>query len=166
LRGTTDYWFNALDGAPFFCVTKAVDPGLQKTLEEQIVPRLLQEVPGQPTEEELAADPLLHRFTLIFDREGYSPDLFARLKARRIAILTYHKHPGPDGAPEEFAAQSLTHPNGETSTLQLAERGTCLSNGLWVREVRSLSESGHQTAILSTDYHRGLGRCALAMFAR
>jgi hypothetical protein len=48
----------------------------------------------------------------------------------------------------------------------LAERATCLSNGLWVREVRSLSESGHQTAILSTDYHRGLGRCALAMFAR
>lgn len=166
LRGTTDYWVNALDGAPFFCVTKAVDPGLQKTLEEEIVPRLLQEVPGQPTEEELAADPLLHRFTLIFDREGYSPDLFARLKARRIAILTYHKHPGADWAPEEFAEQTLTHPNGETSTLPLAERGTCLPNGLWVREVRCLSESGHQTAILSTDYRSRLERCALAMFAR
>jgi hypothetical protein len=30
LRGTTDYWVNAMDGAPFFCVTKAVDPGPQK----------------------------------------------------------------------------------------------------------------------------------------
>jgi hypothetical protein len=36
LRGTTDYWVNALDEAPFFCVTKAIDPGLQKTLEEEI----------------------------------------------------------------------------------------------------------------------------------
>ncbi len=166
LRGTTDYWVNALDGAPFFCVSKAVDAGLQKTLEEEIVPRLLADIPGQPTPEELAAEPLRHCFTLIFDREGYSPDLFKRLKTQRIAILTYHKHPGPDWAPGEFAPQMLTHPNGETSTLQLAERGTRLSNGLWVREIRSLSSSGHQTAILSTDYCGQLGRSAAAMFAR
>jgi len=120
LRGTTDYWVNAMDGAPFFCVTKAVDPGLQKTLEEEIVPRLLEEIPGQPTREELAAEPLRHRFTLIFDREGYSPALFSRLKTRRIAILTYHKHPGEDWAQEEFAEQTLTHPNGETSRVKLA----------------------------------------------
>ncbi len=166
LRGTTDYWVNALDGAPFFCVTKAVDPGLQKTLEEEIVPRLLAEIPGQPAPEELAADPLRHRFTLVFDREGYSPDLFSRLKARRIAVLTYHKHPGADWGRSEFTTQILTHPNGEKSTLQLAERGTRLSNGLWVREIRRLSESGHQTAILSTDYRSQLGRSAAAMFAR
>ena len=30
LRGTTDYRVNALDGAHFFCVTKAIDPGLEK----------------------------------------------------------------------------------------------------------------------------------------
>ena len=110
LRGTTDYWVNALDGAPFFCVTKAVDPGLQKTLEEEIVPRLLAEIPGQPEPEELAGDPLRHRFTLVFDREGYSPDLFSRLKAQRIAILTYHKHPGADWGQSEFTPQILTHP--------------------------------------------------------
>lgn len=166
LRGTTDYWVNALDGAPFFCVTKAVDPGLQKTLEEEIVPRLLAEIPGQPAPEELAAEPLRHRFTLVFDREGYSPDLFSRLKAQRIAVLTYHKHPGTDWEQSEFTPQILTHPNGEKSTLQLAERGTRLSNGLWVREIRRLSESGHQTAILSTDYRSQLGRSAAAMFAR
>ncbi len=166
LRGTTDYWVNAMNGAPFFCVTKAVDPGLQKTLEEEIVPRLLGDVPGQPTNEDLSADPLRHRFTLIFDREGYSPQLFARLKAQRIAILTYHKYPAQQWAREEFSEQILIHPNGETSAVQLAERGTCLSNGLWVREIRSLSENGHQTAILSTDYRSDLSRCATAMFAR
>ncbi len=166
LRGTTDYWVNALDGQPFFCVTKAVDPGLQKTLEEEIVPRLLAEIPGQPAPEELAANPLRHRFTLIFDREGYSPNLFTRLKAHRVAILTYHKNPGPAWEHREFSPKTITHPNGEQSTLQLAERGTCLSNGLWVRELRELSQTGHQTAILSTDYCNVLERSAAAMFGR
>lgn len=97
LRAATDYWVNALDGAPFFCVTQPIDLGLQKTLEADIIPRLLTDVPQQPTQAELDADPLRHRFTIVFDREGYSPDLFARLEEeQRIAILTYHKHPGAD----------------------------------------------------------------------
>ncbi len=166
LRGTTDYWVNALDGQPFFCVTKAVDPGLQKTLEEEIVPRLLSEVPGQPDQQSLATDPLQHRFLLVFDREGYSPALFQRLKEQRIAILTYHKHPGPDWSEEEFTPRQLTHPNGETSTLRMGERGTRLSNGLWVRELRRLNQDGHQTSILSTDYRSDLATAAAAMFAR
>ena len=32
LRGTTDYWVNALDGQPFFVVSQAADPGLLKVL--------------------------------------------------------------------------------------------------------------------------------------
>ena len=41
-------------------------------------------------------DPRQHRFTLVFDREAYSPEFFAEMKQRRIAILTCHKHPGQD----------------------------------------------------------------------
>ena len=37
--------------------------------------------------------------------------------------------------------QTITHPNSEKSTLQLAERGTRLTNGLWVREIRALTWS-------------------------
>ncbi|MDA1055467.1 MAG: hypothetical protein O3C40_34135 [Planctomycetota bacterium] len=166
LRATTDYWVNALDGQPFFCVTKPIDPGLQKTLEADIVPRLLTEVPGQPTADLLAADPLLHRFTLVFDREGYSPGLFLRLKQQRLAILSYHRHPGPDWAQDEFGPHAFTHPNGEITTLRLAERGTRLSNGLWVRELRRLDERGHQSSILSTDYRSDLTTAAASMFAR
>lgn len=166
LRATTDYWVNALDGQPFFCVTKPIDPGLQTTLEENIIPRLLTDIPNQPTAETLAADPHLHRFTLIFDREGYSPVLFARLKTQRIAVLTYHKHPGPDWQESEFHPREITHPNGETSTLHLAERGTCMSNGLWLRELRKLDETGHQTSILSTDYRSDLTIAVASMFAR
>ena len=70
LRATTDYWVNALDGQPFFCVTKPIDPGLQITLETDIVPRLLNDIPNQPTTETLAADPHLHRFILIWILPG------------------------------------------------------------------------------------------------
>lgn len=168
LRATTDYWVNALDGQPFFCVTQPIDPGLQKTLEADIIPRLLQDVPAQPSASELEADPLRHRFTLVFDREGYSPDLFARLEnERRIAILTYHKHPGEDWAESEFGDTPVTLVNGEQVSLSLAERGTRLSNGHWVREIRKRDpRSGHQTAILSTDYRSERSRLAAAMFAR
>lgn len=47
-----------------------------------------------------------------------------------------------------------------------ALRGTRLSNGLWVREIRKLTDRGHQTAILSTDYASETPRLAVAMFAR
>ena len=123
-------------------------------------------MPGQPTEAELAADPLRHRFILVFDREGYSPDLFQRLKDQRIAILSYHKHPGPDWAVDEFQPTVVTLQNGDRDTLALAERGTRLNNGLWVRELRRRDPSGHQTSILSTAYRCALDRTAAAMFAR
>ena len=87
---TADYWVNAMDGQPFFVVSQAVDPGLLQVLERDIVPRLEQDVPNQPSTEQLDADPLLHRFSVVFDREGYSPDFFAKMKKRRIACLTYH----------------------------------------------------------------------------
>lgn len=167
LRATTDYWVNALDGAPFFCVTQPIDPGLQKTLEADIIPRLLTDVPEQPSQSELDADPLRHRFTIVFDREGYSPSLFARLEEQRIAILTYHKHPGQDWSPDEFSEQEVTLVNGEVISLSLAERGTRLSNGHWLREIRKCDpKSGHQTAILSTDYRSETAKLAAAMFAR
>jgi hypothetical protein len=166
LRATTDYWVNALDGQPFFCITKPIDPGLIKTLETDIIPRLLKDIPNQPDTQALAADLHLHRFTLVFDREGYSPALFTRLKTQRIAVLTYHKHPGQDWPESEFIPRKITLQNGDTVTLPLAERGTLLGNGLWVREIRRLDEKGHQTSILSTDFRSEIAPTAAAMFAR
>jgi hypothetical protein len=166
LRGATDYWVNALDGRPFFLVSRPVDPGLIEVLRTQIVPRLLADAPGQPTAAALAADPLLHRFTLVFDRAGYSPEFFADQKAQRVAVITYHKFPGEDWPPAEFVPQDLTLANGEPVTLCLAERGTCLSNGLWVREIRQREDSGHQVSVLATDYRAELRPIAVRMFAR
>jgi len=166
LRGTTDYWVNAMDGRPFFVVSCAVDPGLLGVLREQIVPRLKADVPNQPTLERLEADPLLSRWTIVFDREGYSPKFFAQMKEERIAVLTYHKFPGALWPEQEFRPHKVSLLNGEEVTMELAERGVQLSNDLWVREVRHLSEKGHQSSILCTDYRSDLSRVAVAMFAR
>jgi len=166
LRGTTDYWVNAMDGQPFFLVSYPVDPGLLQVLEHDIVPRLRADVAHQPTEEELQAEPLLSRFSLVFDREGYSPEFFARMKEQRIAVLSYHKYPGADWPQQEFSAHPVRLINGEEVSLQLAERGVRLSNDLWVREVRQRSESGAQSSILSTNYRSDLARVAAATSAR
>jgi hypothetical protein len=166
LRGTTDYWVNAMDGAPFFAVSQSSDPGLLQTLEKEIVPRLLEDVPNQPCEEELAKDPLRERFTLIFDRAGYSPAAFKRLWDKRVAVTTYHKNPGEPWPQTEFSPQSVTLVSGETVELSLAERGVQLLPGFWVREVRQLEPSGHQLAIVSTDFRRDLTKIAAGLFAR
>ena len=166
LSATADYWVNAMDGQPFFVVSQAVDPGLLQVLECDIVPRLEQDVPNQPSTEQLDADPLLHRFSVVFDREGYSPDFFAKMKKRRIACLTYHKYPGQDWPRREFFPTNVRLSSGEQTIMQLAERGTQLSNGLWVREFRKLSQSGRQTAFLSTDYRSSGALLAPALFSR
>jgi hypothetical protein len=166
LRATTDYWVNAMDGQPFFYINKEVDPGLIQVVEGEIVPRLEQEVPAQPTTEQLDNDPLLSRFTLIFDREGYSPALLLRLKKKRIACITYHKYPGENWSETEFAKQQVKLVTGEVVEMALAERGTWLGKKLWVREIRKLSENGHQTSIISTHYTMDFIRISASMFAR
>ena len=166
LRGTTDYWVNALDGQPCFVVTAPVNPGLVAMLRDRLVPRLLAEAPGQPSAATLAADRQAVRFTVVFDREGYSPALFAALAAQRVALLTYHKFPGADWPADEFAAQTVTLANGEAVTMDLAERGTRLSNALWVREVRRRAADGHQVSVLSTDWRADLRVLAPRLMAR
>jgi hypothetical protein len=166
LRATTDYWVNAMDGQPFFVIHQVVDPGLIRVIEQEILPCLDRDVPGQPRPDELQADPLRHRFTIVFDREGYSPDFLQRMKTERVACLTYHKYPGVDWAEEEFQARQVKLANGQVVEMMLAERGTCLSNRLWVREFRKLTARGHQTAILATDYRSDPALLAPALFAR
>lgn len=166
LRATTDYWVNAMDGQPFFFINKAVDPGLIKVVEHEIVPRLRDEVPNQPSEEQLANDPALSCFTLVFDREGYSPAMMLGLKENRVACITYHKYPGEDWSTDEFIKQPVRLGSGEVVEMALAERGTWLGNKLWVREIRRLTDSGHQTAVIASHYGLDFTRIAVTMFAR
>jgi hypothetical protein len=166
LRATTDYWVNAMDGQPFMVVNKVVDPGMIKVIENELLPELETRVPAQTERKSAATLPYPHKFTLVFDREGYSPELMMRMKARQVAILTYHKYPGVDWEESEFREQILILPTGATTVVKLAERGVCLSNKLWVREIRKLTKRGHQTSILATDYQTDLTLIGARMFNR
>lgn len=167
LKGITDYWINDAIGQPFFLVEKVVDNGLIQTLKNEIVPQLISDVPNQPTADELHQNPYLHRFMLIFDREGYSPDLFKELWEKyRIACITYHKFPG-EKWPESFFNETIVHmPNGEKIKMKLAEMGTFLAGKIWVREIRRLKKNGHQTSILTTAYTHLTTQTAAYMFSR
>ncbi len=170
LHATCDYWVNAMNGNPFFLVTKDVDPGLLQVLEHEIVPRVEKDVPGQPSFEQLQEDPLLHRFILVFDREGYSPEFLLKMKNKNIACLTYRKNQGENWGEEEFELRQVKLVSGEVVEMKLAERGVLLSckekKKIWVREIRRLLKGGHQTAIVSTAYRMGLEAQAAGMFAR
>jgi hypothetical protein len=167
LRATTDYWINAMDGQPFLYVNKEVDPGLIATLKQDVIPWLEANADKTPEQQrQLAEDARAHWFTMVFDREGYSPELFAQMWNKRIAILTYHKFPRDDWRSAEFATHSVPLAGGETVTMQLAERGSQLSNKLWLREIRKLTDSGHQTSILTTNFQAPMTTLAVSLFAR
>jgi len=167
LRATTDYWVNAMDGQPFLYVNKEVDPGLLATLKAEVIPWLESSVPKSPElEKRLGEDPRAPWFTIVFDREGYSPEFFQQMLEKRIAVLTYHKFPKQDWPSGEFTSHTIELAGGETVTMKLAERGTQLSNKLWVREIRKLTEQGHQTALLSTNFQAPTIALGVSLFAR
>ena len=170
LRGTTDYWVNDALGQPFFVVERPIDQGMLEVLHSDVVPRLLHDVPGQPNEEQLQQDPYRARFVLIFDREGYSPVFFKEMwEKHRIACITYHKYPKAPWPETEFVQTEVTFPDGERVSLKLAERGSWIGDrreGLWVREIRKLTISGHQTSLISSAYRQLAQENAAALFSR
>jgi len=169
LRGTTDYWVNDAIGRPFFVVSKTVTEGLADSIVKDIVPELLASVPRQPTSEELDEDPLLHRFIVVFDREGATHSLLSALWKHRIGAMTYRKSVKDVWPESEFVEQEVPIPGGGGHRMRLAMRETKISaakDSIPVTEVRRLTASGHQTAIVTTA--RRLGNTAIAsrMFAR
>jgi len=169
LRGTSDYWVNDAIGRPFFVVSKAVSDGLASVLIEDIVPELLASVPEQPTAEQLAADPNLHRFVVIFDREGSNYDLLSKLWKHRIAAITYRKAVKDLWPEDEFVEVEVPVPGGGTTRMKIATRKTfvtCGKESLPVHEVRRLTETKHQTAIITTAYNLEQKEVAGRMFSR
>ena len=167
LRAAVDYWINAMDGQPFFYINQEIDHGLVQALREEIVPWVEGHAAITPEHQQrMDTDPLLPRFTVIFDREGYSPDLFEELQERRIAVLSYHRYPGEDWSRSEFQPQTVNLANGEAVQMSLAERGTRLPRGLWIREVRKWTAAGEQISLVSTHMRLDTGVLAAALFAR
>ena len=135
LPGATSYWVNALGGAPLLCVHKAVDSSLVAEIRDGIVPRLeaLGLLGG-------AADAQRPRLTLVFDREGWSPALFAELRRQGIAVISWRKGAQTERWPaQEFLPASLPLP-GPLGVIRLegraAERAVELGPHGRVREIR------------------------------
>jgi hypothetical protein len=175
LSGSTDYWVNDQLGQPLFVAHKTINEGMIAVLKNDIIPRLDKDVPNQPTKEELDANPLLHRYMLVFDREGYSVDFFDYLTQKRIAFCSYRKNVKEDWSPDEFTDYEVLDANGDIEHLRLAEQETILSakkekgkpqKTVTVREIRKLSASGHQTSIITTNYSLSIVKIAILMFTR
>jgi uncharacterized protein YukE len=103
---------------------------------------------------------------MIFDREGYSPELFAQLWGQRMATQTYRTGTLEDWPVAEFQEYEVGLPHGEKQRMKLAERGVWLGKKLWLREIRLLGSDAHQTAVISTDFKSDLVQIARQMFSR
>lgn len=170
VRSLMDYWTCDRDGKPFFVVTAVGTEGMIHHLRTTIIPRLLEDIPYQPTAEELAANPDLHRFLIVFDREGYSPILFTELwEQHRIAAMTYRKGAYEPWDHARFSRHLVSLPYGNQVEMNLAEDSSCdlQIRDVRMREIRRLSEKRtHQSAIITTCRSIPMVLIAGHMFAR
>ncbi len=165
LPGVQEFWVNNEDGLPYFYVTGQVNEKLLEMLSISIIPQLLNDIKHKISNEELASDKDLPIFTIVFDREGYSPQFFGKIwDDYRVAVLTYRKNVKDSWAESEFKDYEIEIA-GNKEVMKLAEKQVRLNN-VEMREIRKLSEGGHQTSIITTN--RKLSKLDLAkkMFSR
>lgn len=171
LPASTSYWVNALGGRPLLCLHKDLDPAMTRALEQDILPALERlGLPGPDAPDLAAAPDAAPALTLAFDREGWSPALFARLARRGIAVITWHKgFRGRDWPQGEFrpVAAPVHGPGGVGgAAVRLAERRIRLGKGPEVRQIRRLLDSGRQVPLAATDFVMPTGQVAGALFSR
>ena len=160
-----EFWVNNHQGMPYFVVTGEVNEKLGEMLSDQIIPRLMQQVALPVSEQALLEDPELPRFTLTFDREGYSPKAFKHYWEKyRIAVLTYNKNV-KDKWPESEFHEYCIPIEGKEVKMELAEREIEIE-GMKIREVRKKGDHSHQTSILTTNRKLSILWIAIYMFSR
>jgi len=81
-----------------------------------------------------------------------------------VAVITYRKNV-KDKWDSSLFYNVETQIYSTNVTMQLCEMGTQL-NGHWFREIRKLSENGHQTSVLTTHPGLSLPETAVKMFSR
>lgn len=180
LSATTEYWVNDGSGLPVMMVTGELTEKLQQAIEQYIIPQLQQTVllpsPSLSAAQQAAAektniqnqvkaDDQLPVCTFVFDREAYEPAFFERLwQQHRIAIITYRKN-----VKDQWPVQSFNSIDvkvlEQTVTMQICEKQTILG-GVCLREIRRLTDSGHQTAIITTNKIISTQVAAGRMFGR
>jgi len=161
LAATTEYWVNDATGMPYLVVSGELHEKLQEVIETSIIPPLLQTdfVKCRIDQNESVL------FTLIFDREAYEPSFFNRLWTEyKIAVITYRKNVQDLWPSECFKPYDIQIIESKV-TMLLYEQQITLSQCPF-REVRTQSESGHQTAIITTHPAISIEQIAGQMFSR
>jgi hypothetical protein len=153
MAATTDYWINDKSAEPLFLITGEANERLIATLKERILPEVRRLVGTR-------------RVTVVFDREGWSPKLFAELYEAGFDVMTYRRgryRKWPLGA---FAVVK-GRVDGRRVSYQLAEKTVRIRRGFTMREVRRLRADGtRQTAVLTTCWKMPILQVAWRMFAR
>ena len=168
LPGVMEFWVNASDGSPYFFVTAQVNEKMQQILSDRIIPQLLKLHPISDQRKSVMAEcPDEPLFTLVFDREAYSPHFFAHLwDKHRIAVITYRKKV-TDRWNESLFTDYTVPTTMEDEPMKLAEQTFNASDGKYpMREVRKLGKDGHQTSIVTTNKVLSTVMIASYMFAR
>ena len=158
MPATTDYWVNDAEGEPLFVVTTEANEGLVKML-----PGILDEVRSLVG---------VRRVTVVFDRGGWSPKLFAKIIAVGFDILTYRKGRSRRVPLGSFSVQEQVF-EGRKVTYLLADQGTYFHYGpskarkrLHLRQVTRLGDDGHQTPIITSRRDLSAIEVAYRMFER
>jgi len=152
MAATTDYWVNDSVGDPLLVLTAEANAGLAKML-----PELLAQV---------RAVVGTRRVTVVFDRGGYSPKLFAQILAQGFDLLTYRK-----GKARRIAKRCFLRRRAKLDdrwvSYALDDRPVRLLKGkLRLRQVTRQSEDEHQTQVLTSRWDLRDIEVAYRMFER
>jgi hypothetical protein len=151
LPGMMEFWINSSSGLPFFFVTAQVNEKMIEMLKTDIIPRLKELHPVSREQQTLMnTHPDYPLFTLVFDREAYSPAFFKELwDEHRIAVITYRKNVKDNWEESVFKKQDVETVMGRVQ-MQLAQKEILIDHSP-LREARKLSDNKHQTSILTTN---------------
>jgi hypothetical protein len=115
------------------------------------------------------------RVTIVFDRGGYSPELFADIVGAGFDVLTYRKGAHPAEPKRAFRAHRYVAIDGMVYDYQLAERRVRLAlpaghasraKTIKLRQVTRRADDGHQVAILTSREDLPATEIAYRMSAR
>jgi transposase len=152
MPASTDYWINDRSGDPLLVLTGEVDGALTKAL-----PRLLREV------RELVGG---RQVTIVFDRGGWSPKLFATMIKDGFDVLTYRKGRSRRINEGRFIRRRAEFDRRRVDYLLHDKPVRFLNGKLRLRQVTRLCDDGHQTQVITSRWDLRDIEVAYRMFER
>ena len=158
-----DYWVNQPQGEPLLVITGTPQEGLVRQI-PQTIEKVKGLAPGRP-------------ITLVFDREGWSPQLFAKIKETEdVHFLTYRKaakgKPLPRLAEQMFTSCTI-EVTGRKVVYDLADTRVRIPytegkrrKHLELRQITRRKTDGKQTHVLTDDDEKPAAELAHRMFGR